>query len=87
MIHDADTMNEEEWQDYVDRQMDREFYGDDLSFADPGGESALRAATSSNPRNQTCPDCDTKNVLTVEDRRLGYCCNRCAERKERGFDY
>ena len=47
MIHDADSMSADEWEDHVDRMMDREFYGEDgdIDFADPGGNSALRAAS------------------------------------------
>lgn len=83
-------MSEEDWEAFVDEKMDREYYGDDgpdLEFADPGGRSALRAATKDNPRNQPCPDCDAQNVLTPKDVALGYCCDGCADRKERGFDY
>lgn len=54
-------------------------YGDDLCFADPTGHSALRCATASNPRNQSCPTCGDANVLTPEDIRLGYQCDRCAD--------
>lgn len=58
---------------------------DDLSeFADPGGKSALRAVTKSNPRNRSCPTCGRKNTLTPKDVALGYQCDRCADRDE-GF--
>lgn len=57
--------------------------GDDRSmFADPGGNSALRAATKRNPRNQTCPTCRRKNMLTKEDVRRGYQCDSCADKSE-----
>lgn len=56
-------------------------------FADPGGRSALRAATKSNPRNLPCPNCGRKNALTPKDRALGYQCDRCADAVERGGDY
>lgn len=56
-------------------------------FADPGGRSALRAASKSNPRNLPCPTCGAKNRLTPRDRQLGYQCDRCADRAENGFDY
>lgn len=79
------VMTTDEWEEYVDRQMDREFYGDDdLDFAEPGGNSALRAATPSNPRNLPCPTCDSPNRLTPKDVALGYQCDRCADRAERG---
>jgi hypothetical protein len=53
-------------------------------FAQPGGNSALRAASVRNPRIFPCPDCETPDVLTAADKALGYCCDRCADRKERG---
>lgn len=55
---------------------------DNLHFADPGGRSALRAATKRNPRNLPCPNCRRKNVLTPADRELGYQCDRCADAVE-----
>ena len=54
-------------------------------FADPGGKSALRAATRDNPRNLPCPNCQRPNQLTPEDRRLGYQCDYCADALEMGF--
>lgn len=59
-------------------------YDGDDDFADPGGNSALRAATKSNPRNRSCPSCKQRNVLTPKDVDLGYCCDRCADRNEGG---
>lgn len=71
-----------------------EYYEDDdnyqidgVGFADPGGNSSLRAATKSNPRNLPCPNCGRKNVLTPADRRAGYQCDSCADREERGMGY
>jgi hypothetical protein len=59
---------------------------DDKSiFADPGGNSALRAATKRNPRNLPCPTCKKPNRLTSKDRALGYQCNACADQCERGY--
>ena len=59
--------------------------GDDRSmFADPGGNSALRAASEKNPRNLPCPTCKSPNRLTREDRHHGYQCNSCADASERG---
>ena len=59
---------------------------DGVGFADPGGRSALRAATENNPRDQPCPDCGRKNALTRIDAGRGYCCDRCADAKEgRGY--
>ena len=60
-------------------------YGDREMFADPGGRSALRAATKRNPRNLPCPNCGQKNRLTRADRVLGYQCDECADQCERGF--
>ena len=59
-----------------------EDFHDRLEFADPGGNSALRAASKSNPRNLECPRCHAKNVLTPQDRQRGYVCDDCAEGKE-----
>lgn len=61
--------------------------GFDCDFADPGGTSALRAETPSNPRDCACPTCGTQNVLTRKDRQLGYQCDSCADRAEHGYDY
>jgi hypothetical protein len=68
-----DEYEPEEWDEMVER------------FADPGGESALHAASRSNPRNRPCPTCGRKNVLTPKDVAAGYQCDRCAEQDERGF--
>ena len=66
-----------------DSDYDPEFDSDyDLEFADPGGNSALRAASPSNPRNLPCPDCERENMLTSKDKALGYCCDFCADAKE-----
>ena len=54
-------------------------------FAAPGGESALRAASPTNPRNLPCPDCQAPDRLTPKDVALGYCCDACARRNEMGF--
>lgn len=61
--------------------------GDCCEFADPGGRSALRAATRGNPRIHSCPKCKRRRVLTRLDRQLGYQCDACADRAERGGDY
>jgi len=53
-------------------------------FADPGGNSALRAASKSNPRNLPCPTCKRPNRLTPKDRALGYQCDSCADMAEMG---
>jgi hypothetical protein len=56
-----------------------------IHFADPGGNSALRAATRSNPRNLPCPTCKQPNRLTPADRAAGYQCDGCADQVERGY--
>lgn len=63
-------------------------YDDDdfrIDFADPGGNSALRAATRTNPRNLPCPNCGEPNRLTPADRAQGYQCDECADALERGY--
>ncbi len=73
--------------DHEDRD---DIYNEDddrLEFADPGGKSALRAAGPGNPRNLPCPTCGAKNRLTPKDRALGYQCDSCADRAERGEDF
>jgi hypothetical protein len=52
-------------------------------FADPGGNSSLRAASKSNPRNKPCPTCKEPNKLTAKDVAQKYQCNDCADRDER----
>lgn len=73
MIYDDEYYDEEEWAERVEM------------FADPGGNSALRAATPDNPRNRPCPTCGGENLLTPEDEDHGYQCNRCADALERGY--
>ena len=53
-----------------------------IEFADSGGNSALRAGN----RVYNCPTCNAPNRLCAEDVRLGYQCDPCADRAERG-DY
>jgi len=71
-----------EWDelDYMDREGDYPIDG--VGFADPGGHSALRAATPNNPRDCDCPTCGAEDVLTRIDRQRGYQCDRCADRAE-----
>ena len=65
---------------------DDDYYDDDdrIQFKCEG--SALRAASKDNPRNLPCPNCGVKNRLTPADRALGYQCDSCADRAERGCD-
>ena len=62
----------------------RDDFDDRSMFADPGGRSALRAASKQNPRNLPCPNCGEKNRLTPADRANDYQCNACADRAEGG---
>jgi hypothetical protein len=55
---------------------------DGVGFADPGGNSALRAETENNPRNLPCPTCGEENVLTPLDVKRGYQCDSCADAAE-----
>lgn len=68
-----DEYDEDEWRERVER------------FADPGGNSALYAASDDNPRDYPCPSCETENVLTRLDVQAGYQCDRCADAAERGY--
>lgn len=72
--------------DYDDEPQDYDGDGDfddeAFDFADPGGRSALRAATAENPRNLPCPSCGAPNRLTPKDVALGYQCDACADRDE-----
>lgn len=77
-----DLENWEDEQVFQDLQMEREDYYEDDDFADPGGNSALRAETPTNPRNLPCPTCGRENVLTPKDVAKGYNCDRCADRAE-----
>jgi hypothetical protein len=63
---------------------DEDIYGMNrkMLFADPGGKSALRAASKSNPRNLPCPTCHEPNRLTPADRACGYQCNTWADAAE-----
>lgn len=67
--------------DYYDDR-DEDF---DIDFADPGGESALRAATVERPRSHPCPTCGAPNSLTLADVNLGYQCNGCANVTDQGW--
>ena len=58
---------------------------DGVGFANPGGNSALRAATPNNPRDRPCPTCGRENVLTRIDEQRGYQCDACADQAERGW--
>jgi predicted RNA-binding Zn-ribbon protein involved in translation (DUF1610 family) len=44
---------------------------DGVGFADPGGRSALRAATRNNPRDRPCPNCGTRERPDADRRPAG----------------
>jgi hypothetical protein len=74
-----------DYDDYEDNGEDEYEADYDLDFAEPGGNSALRAASEDNPRNLPCPTCGEPDRLTPKDVQLGYQCNVCADRDERGY--
>lgn len=79
--------------DYDDNDMCGHHCGSDCprcgdgsdDFADPGGRSALRAASKNNPRIYSCPTCKRRRVLTRRDVDLGYQCDSCADATEREY--
>ena len=78
------------YEDYGEEDFDRGLdWEDDLyeiDFANPGSNSALRAATKDNPRNLPCPTCGWPNMLTPADVARGYQCDGCANAMETGRD-
>ena len=81
---DPEDWEEEDYEEWFDPD-DDEMFLDPFRFANPG--SALRAETPNNPRNLPCPTCKEPNRLTPADVRLGYQCDECADRAERGGDF
>jgi hypothetical protein len=77
-------LTDQMFDDIEDEMIDNEDDHFDFDFAHPGGNSALRAATRTNPRNKPCPTCKRPNRLTPKDVSLGYQCDQCADREERG---
>jgi hypothetical protein len=75
-----------EYDDYEYEDDYEEDLIDGVGFANPGGNSALRAATRNNPRIHPCPTCERPNRLTAIDVSNGYQCDSCADRQERGYD-
>lgn len=73
-----DEPDEQSWEDHSDEREDSDF----SDFADPGGTSALRAGN----RVYNCPTCNGPNLLSARDVQLGYQCDSCADRAERGYD-
>lgn len=58
-----------------------------VRFQNPGGNSALRLATKSNPRNLPCGTCGRENQLTPADKAKGYQCDFCADEAEGGMGH
>jgi len=83
LCDDEDEDYEAEWERYNDPDHP-DYLIDGVGFADPGGNSALRAATRGNPRIHPCPTCGRPNMLTPIDVQRGYQCDRCADMAERG---
>jgi hypothetical protein len=70
----------------MDDDRDDRYDEEGYCFADPGGRSALRASSKTNPRNLPCPNCGGLNLLTPADKAHGYQCDRCADACESGGD-
>jgi len=75
-------MSYHDYDEFSDYEYDR---SDRSDFKDPGGTSALRAASEDNPRNLPCPTCKESNRLTPADRARGYQCDGCASLAELGW--
>ena len=96
---DEDLDQDEDFDEDFDQDEAEEEYEENwdeeessLMFADPGGRSALRAASGTNPRNRPCPNCGAPNRLTPADVALGYQCDACANKAEmvenkNGYDH
>jgi len=69
----------------IDDHFDEDGEFDRSDFADPGGNSALRAATPNNPRIYPCPTCGEPDLLTPADIARGYQCDGCADALEGGY--
>jgi len=79
--HPVEMAEEEDYEEGYDGDIDEP----GIRFADPGGDSALRAASPTNPRIYPCPTCHRPNQLTLADQAHSYQCDGCAEQDERGF--
>ena len=78
---------EDDYEFDFDEELELAFGDFDEDFQEPGGRSALRRATESNPRNCSCPTCKQPNKLTPRDVALGYQCDDCADRAEGLLQY
>lgn len=77
---------DDEYGEFLD-EYEQGYLIDGVGFAHPGGNSALRAATASNPRIHPCPTCERPNMLTGLDVARGYQCDHCANELEGGHGY
>lgn len=82
--HDPDEDDDFDSEDNGPYEEEENEYEDEMDFADPGGRSALRAATEDDPRIHPCPNCHAPDRLTKRDKSLGYQCDSCADAIERG---
>lgn len=73
-----DDFDDDELPDFDDISGDYESEIDNM-FEDPGGNSSLRRATPSNPRNLPCGQCGEPNRLTPKDVAEHYRCDECAD--------
>src|SRR3990167_8407989 len=86
--YDVEDNDDLRYDSYGERDTeDDEYPIDGVGFADPGGRSALRAATCDNPRYLPCPTCHRPNMLTRIEKARGYQCDRCADALENGGGY
>ncbi len=76
--------DEPPYDDEEDYECDDPDDDDRSEFADPGGNSSLRAATPDNPRNLPCGSCNRPDMLTPKDVARGYQCDICADEAEGG---
>lgn len=80
MYHNYDQPDPDEFGERLSDLDEEDYFR--REFADPGGNSALRAATPSNPRIYPCPTCKWPNRLTKKDVDLHYQCDSCADATE-----
>lgn len=76
--HD-DFYDHDDNEDFDNYDNDGLYIGSRILFADPGGNSALRAG----PRVHPCPTCGRPDMLSAEDVALSYQCDVCADNTER----
>ncbi len=79
------TNYNDDYDDLYDDSYESDDYDDYDQFMEPGGQSALRAATRDNPRIHPCGTCSRENMLTYKDIQQGYQCDFCADQDEEGL--